>query len=196
MPVFKKRPKCFFSTCRQDLPHKSHHPCSSVIERPVPIECSASSKKLALSPQYPLTVGAGPSLRSSSHPRTFSSSCESLDHVGEMKGYRLVSCEKLSGAVGETAVCSLCASPLTVKENLVVRRGLVSKLMIVCTNTACRKEAVVSDPYASDAKSLNTRSVLGMQEIGRGRNGLESFCGIMDMLPPLNIPAYSNIPAL
>ena len=53
-------------------------------------------------------------------------------------------------------MCSLCASPLTVEENLVVRRGLVSKLTLCCTNTAC-KEAVFSDPYASDAKCLNTR---------------------------------------
>ena len=75
---------------------------------------------------------------------------------------------KDSGAVSEIAVCSLCASPLTVRKNLVVRRGLVSKLMICCTNTAGKKEAVLSDPYASEAKSVNTRSVLGMREIGRG----------------------------
>jgi len=74
---------------------------------------------------------------------------------------------KDSGAVSEIAVCSPCASPLTVRENLVVRRGLVSKLMI-CTNTAYKNEAVLSDPYASEAKSVNTRSVLGMREIGRG----------------------------
>ena len=130
-------------------------------------------------------------MRSSLHPST-SSTGESLDYVGEMIGYRLVSCERLSGAVSEIAVCSLCASPLTVEENLLVRRGLVSKLTICCTNTACKKEAVVSDPYASDTRSLNARSVLGMREIGRGRNSLVSFCGIMDMLPPLSIPAYTD----
>ena len=132
---------------------------------------------------------AGPSLRSSLHPST-SSAGELDQYVGEMKGYRLVSCDRLSGAVSEIAVCSLCTSPLTVEENLVVRRGLVSKLTICCT--ARKKEAVVSDPYTSDAKSLNGRSVLGVREIGRGRNSLGSFCGIMDMLPPLSIPAYTD----
>ena len=67
---------------------------------------------------------------------------------------------------------------------------MVSKLTICCTNTACNAEAAVSDPYFPESTSLNTRSVLGMQEIGRGKKSLESFCGVMDMLPPLSSPAY------
>ena len=66
----------------------------------------------------------------------------------------------------------------------------MSKLTICCT--ACRKEAVVSDPYTLGVKSLIARSVLGMREIERGRNSLASFCGIMDMLPPFSIPAYAD----
>ena len=65
-------------------------------------------------------------------------------------------------------MCSACSSPLTAREDLVTRRGLVSNLRICCTNTACNKEGVISDPYASDTKSLHARSILGMQEIGRG----------------------------
>ena len=76
------------------------------------MKCSASSKKLALSPWYPLPV-AGPSLINSLHPST-SSAGELDQYVGEMKGYRLVCCERLSGVVSEIAVCSLCTSPLTV----------------------------------------------------------------------------------
>ena len=33
---------------------------------------------------------------------------------------------------------------------------------------------------------MNTRSVLAMRTIGKGRAGLESFCGVMDMLPPVS----------
>ena len=78
-----------------------------------------------------------------------------------------------------------------VREDLVTRRGLVSKLRICCTNTACNKEGVISDPYASDTKSLNARSVLGMRKIGRGQASLEYFCSVMDMLPPVGVAAYS-----
>ena len=49
---------------------------------------------------------------------------------------------------------------------------------------------MISDPYSKKAKSLNTRSVLGMREIGRGRNSLETFCGLMDMLPPIVGSSY------
>ena len=73
-----------------------------------------------------------------------------------------------------------------------MRRGLVSKLTVCCTSTACTNNAAVSDPYVSDAKCLNARSVLGMREIGKGRNSLETFCGMMDMLPPVSIPAFSD----
>ena len=107
-----------------------------------------------------------------------------------MKGYRLVSCERFSQAVSKIGLCSVCRSPLTLREDLVSRRALVSKLMICCTNTACNAEAAVSDPYFPESTSLNTRSVLGMREIGRGKKSLEPFCGVMDMLPPLSSPAY------
>ncbi len=102
-----------------------------------------------------------------------------------MKGYRLVDCGRFSQAVGEIGVCSVCASPLTVREDLTGRRGLLSKLSICCTNTDCGKKAKVSDPYSQEAKSVNARSVLAMREIGRGRAYLQTFCGVMDMLPPV-----------
>ena len=65
-------------------------------------------------------------------------------------------------------------------------------LKISCTNTACKKEAVLSDPYSSNAKGLNTRSIMGMRSIGRGRDHLELFCGLMDMLPPVTAVSYSE----
>ena len=36
------------------------------------------------------------------------------------------------------------------------------------------------------------RSALSMRIIGKGRAGLESFCGVMDMLPPVTAHAYSS----
>ena len=51
---------------------------------------------------------------------------------------------------------------------------------------------MLSDPYSQEAKSLNARSVLGMQAIGRGRASLESFCGVMDMFPPVSGPSYRD----
>ena len=69
---------------------------------------------------------------------------------------------------------------------------MVLKLMICCTNTACNKEAAISDPYSPESKSLNARAIMGMRDIGRGRSGLESFCGVMDMVPPVLPLSYQQ----
>ena len=90
-----------------------------------------------------------------------------------------------SRAVSNIALCSACLAPLALRHYLNSRRGLLSDLRICCTNTECNKEEKVSYPYSPEAKALNLRSALSMRIIGKGRAGLESFCGVMDMLPPV-----------
>ena len=150
---------------------------------------TASSKKLAFTSKC-----SSRNLRLS-QPRTSSDSESSeayLDYKGKMKGYRLVDCKNLLDAIMKISVCNGCGAPLTVRESLVSRRGLVSKLMICCTNTRCGKKAAVCDPYATKSKLLNTRSVMSMRAIGRGLNPLQSFCAMMDMLPPVTGRAYRD----
>lgn len=65
--------------------------------------------------------------------------------------------------------------PLTVKEDLVSRKGLVSKLSICCTE--CHEETFFSNPFGSETKSLNAISVLAAREIGRGQSNLAHFLG-------------------
>jgi hypothetical protein len=66
--------------------------------------------------------------------------------------------------------------------------------MICCINTACSKEVLLSDPYSSDkeSKALNLWSVLAMREVGRGMAGLQTFCGLMDMLPPVTMKSFTE----
>ena len=45
---------------------------------------------------------------------------------------------------------------------------------------------------SSEGKNLNTRSVMGIRSIGRGRTNLETFCGVMDILRPLGSTPYSR----
>ena len=55
----------------------------------------------------------------------------------------------------------------------------------------CKPYSVDKDYKSKESKSLNVRSVMGMRAIGRGLSGLESFCGMMNMLPPVSAPAFS-----
>ena len=106
-----------------------------------------------------------------------------------MKGYRIVNCESLGRVVSEACVCSVCTSPLVVMEDL-AQRIFVSTLKICRTNPECGKESKISDPYSSESKSLNARSVLAMREIGRGSKYMQTFFGTMDMLPPVHTHSY------
>ena len=102
-----------------------------------------------------------------------------------------MNCERFSQAVNKIGVCCVCLFPLNAKEDLVSRRGLVSKLLICCSNTACNNEAAVCDPYLPESKSLNARSILVAGQIGRGRANLDSFCTYMDLLPPVSSGSFS-----
>lgn len=64
--------------------------------------------------------------------------------------------------------------------------------MVTCTNVVCQYETrLIQDPR-SEGEVPNTRAVLGMRAIGRGRCSMESFCAIMDMPPPLTPNAFNQ----
>ena len=76
-----------------------------------------------------------------------------------------------------------CGSPLTISEDRRSRRGFVVKMAICCT--VCGKSSKIMDPYSEEDLQVNTRSVLAARTIGKGRNGLATFAGMMGMPPPL-----------
>ena len=81
-----------------------------------------------------------------------------------------------------------CGSELEVRKDFSCRRGLVAKISLSCSH--CKKEVVVIDPYRKEDVSLNSRATLDMRAIGKGRSALQTFSGVMGMLPPLCAQAY------
>ena len=146
---------------------------------PVP----ASALKLAIPHGCPSS-----SLPGASNSRAL----QGTHQVGMDSTNLIVNSGRFYRAVSDIGLCSACQAPLTLRNDLNSRRGLVSDLRICCTNTECNNEVKVSDPNSPEAKALNLRSTLSMRMIGKGRAGLESFCGVMDMLPPVTAHAYSS----
>ena len=143
--TFKKRPKGFYGTQRQFITTEepsSHTPgdgeastgvqASTSVERPAPLE-TASGKKLAISP------GAGTTRAFPRDLESLTDEEESYEYVGKLKGYRLVKIENLASSVSEIGVCSKCSTPLTLKEDLSIRRGLIAKLLVTCSNSECEQ---------------------------------------------------------
>ena len=90
------------------------------------------------------------------------------------KSIHLIPLGSLQGAV---SAFTCYGSPLAVVEDRNQRRGLVSKLSICCS--VCGKSSAITDPYQKRDLETNTKSVLTMRAIGKGRAGLETFCGMM-----------------
>lgn len=135
---------------------------------PSPVAVStASKKKLALE----------------SRP-TPSVSSEFDDEQGE--DFHLIRVGSLQRAA---SAFSCCDTPLKVVEDRSSRRGLVSKLAIVCE--VCGKSSTISDPYCQEDLATNTRSVLAARAIGKGRTALETFCSLMGLSAPTTAPAFS-----
>ena len=110
----------------------------------------------------------------------------------EMHGYRFMSCKQLDAGLQKIGRCCSCSSPLQLTESFSKRKGLVSKISIVCSNPECLESVTVSDPSTVEATNLNVRSVLGMRMIGCGRTKLDTYMACMEMLPPLS-PSYEKL---
>ena len=87
--------------------------------------------------------------------------------------------------------CYKCFGPLTVSENLSVRRELVSRIAIECNRPECNSSAYITDSYNDAAKKVNTMSILRMHMIERARAGLETFLSFMNLPPPVTWHGYS-----
>ena len=152
---------------------------------PTPL-LTASGKKLALSKPHQSAAEHSVSSRDSAD-----GACSS-DSLSELKGLRLIDIGSLLASVNRRASCNVCPSPLTVKEKLKFRKGLCTEKSLSCTNPLCaRSDDSFSDP-CKHSKALNARSVLAERMRGKGLAGLETFCGVMSLPPPVTSKSYSE----
>lgn len=77
---------------------------------------------------------------------------------------------------------------MDVREDLAFRKGLVTKMFLECAS--CDSRGVFSDPYTS-SKAVNARTVLASKLCGFGCTGLDTFCQVVGLPPPLCAPPYS-----
>ena len=73
----------------------------------------------------------------------------------------------LGSLQGVVSVFTCYGSPLAFVEDRNQRRGLVFKLPICCS--VCGKSSAITDPYQKRDLETNTKSVLAMRVIGKGR---------------------------
>ena len=89
-------------------------------------------------------------------------------------------------SVFETVRCPLCKQGHAVLEE--EKMGLASLLILKCSSSKCKFEKLFytfNKVVNSQAFEVNRRVVLATRNIGVGHQGLVKFCGVMNMLPPM-----------
>ena len=59
------------------------------------------------------------------------------------------------------------------EEKFWSRKGLVTNISFSCSNPACKKSVLVSDPYSPEATALNNASIVGARLAGCGLHAME-----------------------
>ena len=188
MPPKKSKQRGFIGIQRQNMPAVAVAPSAKVSVPAKPVEPASKTKLEIPMAASSLEVSTPMVLRSVTQPNP--STSEFCGYEAELEGNHIVECKGLVRAVSALAVCNGCRAALTVTESLSTRRGLVSRMSLCCSNPECSREALITDPYSKECTDLDTRSVQGMRAIGRGRAGLETFCGMMELLPPVSASNY------
>ena len=168
----KKRPKVFMGHRATTSGASPASSSTTRSEKPSPVR-TVSQKKLALS----------------TSPQSDVVSPEKSELEREMAGTRFLNCQTILEAIGDLH-CPECDSLVAVHEDFGARKGLVTKMMIACTN--CEFERFLSDPGSSQGTEVNYKSVLAMRMIGKGREGLATVSAIMDLPPPLTHSSFSS----
>ena len=110
-------------------------------------------------------------------------------------GFRLIDLAILL-SVFEAFICPKCkCGHIVLKENMNAKMGLASQLSLKCPALMCTYSMEFNTSNrvnTSKAFEVNRRVVLAMRNIGVGHQGPVKFCGVMNMLSPMNANAYSE----
>ena len=108
----------------------------------------------------------------------------------------IIDVKLLSDFISEHTICKYCQESdcMTIVEDVTVRKGLASKLIIKCNS--CKFENSMRSSKQTENKyyDINIRLVYGMRCIGKGYSGAKALCGMLDLPPPpAKFNNYSNI---
>lgn len=115
-------------------------------------------------------------------------------------GFRIIDLSILQEQILSDLVCRHCHSTTRLVEEK--RSGLGSIFRFECDGKRCSvNKSFYSDPVTKANKqsgglvnhSINRRSALAMRYIGCGHSALRTFCGIMNLPPPVGNTSYDKI---
>ena len=70
------------------------------------------------------------------------------------------------------------------------KQGLSCKLEFSCRDYASKK--VIKASTGKNPFEVNMRAIIALRENGKGYAGLESVCGYMNLVPPMNVNSFNR----
>lgn len=102
--------------------------------------------------------------------------------------YRIISFVSVFDAISAKVICRDCKKSVRFDES--GGRGFGFKIVLTC---CCGKQEIPSSPYLNNGFEINRKIVFVMRLLGVGREGLNSFCGLMDIGLQMSKTAYDKI---
>lgn len=102
--------------------------------------------------------------------------------------YRIIEFISVFLALSEIAICRSCKQKLTFAES--GHRGLGFKIVVMCM---CGRREIQSGPLINTGYKINRRIVFVMKLLGIGREGINVFCGLIDMSAGFKKSTYQQI---
>ena len=174
----------------------SQDPPETPISNPAPPKPSSSRSKMKLLNLYNMHSSDESDCEADTDSTT-RSTIESDDKF-HGRGYRLIDLDILNNQIGRDLVCRHCHSSSRLIE--VKRSGLGSTLKFQCENKRCTEsQDFFSDPGIKVTgsglvnHSVNRRMALAMRFIGCGLSATRTFCGMMNLPPPVSKSSYDLI---
>lgn len=90
--------------------------------------------------------------------------------------YKIVEFLSVFGALAELLICRQCKRDIRFEES--GNRGLGFKLIVTCH---CGRRAIHSGPLINTGYEINRRIIFVMRLLGLGQQGINIFCGLMDI---------------
>lgn len=108
--------------------------------------------------------------------------------VNPLHCYRIIEFLTVFGALAEIVICKVCKR--NVKFGECGHRGLGFKIVVSCN---CGHREIISGPLINTGYEINRRIVFTMRLLGIGREGINIFCGLMDICQGISTSTYDSI---
>lgn len=125
--------------------------------------------------------------KSSSAKKLSTASTEDII-VNPLHYYRIIEFLTVFHAIADIIICRSCKQNIKFTES--GHRGLGFKIILSCM---CGRREINSGPLINTGYEINRRIVFVMRLLGVGREGINIFCGLMDICHGLGKSTYDKI---